>query len=144
MAAYLMVSIAGGILFGVMDGVINANPFAQSLFAVYKPIAKTSVNFIAGILIDLAYGFIMAAVFFAPVCQPAWHGWHNERIELCRSCLVLQGCNVRSLYLDDVYRACQDHPLHIDDRIAGNACPGHSVWNILASGGITDHYRAGG
>lgn len=63
MATYLMVSIAGGILFGVMDGVINANPFAQRLFAVYKPIAKTSVNFIAGIVIDLAYGFIMAAVF---------------------------------------------------------------------------------
>jgi hypothetical protein len=42
---------------------INANPLAIKLFEVYKPIAKTSLNFVAGILIDLAYGFILAALF---------------------------------------------------------------------------------
>jgi hypothetical protein len=50
-------------LFGILDGLINANPFAVKLFEAYKPIAKTSANFVAGILIDLAYGFIMAGIF---------------------------------------------------------------------------------
>ena len=63
MTGYIIVSVIGGILFGVLDGVINANPLANRLYEVYKPIAKTSVNFVAGMLIDLAYGFILAAVF---------------------------------------------------------------------------------
>jgi hypothetical protein len=50
-------------LFGVLDGLINANPFATRLFEVYKPIARTSLNFVAGMVIDLAYGFILAALF---------------------------------------------------------------------------------
>jgi len=63
MTTYVVVSIVGGILFGILDGLINANPVAQRLYAVYKPIAKTSLNIVAGVAIDLAYGFIMAAVF---------------------------------------------------------------------------------
>jgi hypothetical protein len=63
MTAYIIVSVIGGILFGILDGVINANPLATRLYEAYKPIAKTSVNFAAGMLIDLAYGFILAAVF---------------------------------------------------------------------------------
>ena len=63
MTGYIIVSIASGILFGVLDGIINANPLAQRLFEVYKPIAKKSINFIAGIVIDLIYGFVMAGVF---------------------------------------------------------------------------------
>jgi hypothetical protein len=63
MISYIMVSIISGILFGVLDGVINANPLAQRLYEVYKPIAKTSINPLAGIMIDLVYGFVMAAVF---------------------------------------------------------------------------------
>lgn len=42
---------------------INANPLAQRLYAVYKPIAKTSINPLAGMVIDLVYGFVMAGVF---------------------------------------------------------------------------------
>jgi len=63
MIRYLIVSVISGILFGVLDGVINANPVAQRLYDVYKPIAKTSLNLPAGIGIDLAYGFVMAGVF---------------------------------------------------------------------------------
>ncbi len=63
MTTYVVVSIVGGILFGILDGLINANPMAQRLYDVYKPIAKTSLNVVAGVTIDLAYGFIMAAVF---------------------------------------------------------------------------------
>ena len=63
MIRYIIVSIAGGILFGILDCVINANPLAQRLYEVYKPIARTSINPLAGIVIDLAYGFIMAGLF---------------------------------------------------------------------------------
>lgn len=60
---YVIVSVGSGILFGVLDGVINANPLARRLYQVYEPILKKSINPIAGIAIDLVYGFIMAAVF---------------------------------------------------------------------------------
>jgi len=60
---YIIISIISGILFGIMDGLINANPLAQRLYEVYKPIAKTAINVPAGIIIDLIYGFVMAGVF---------------------------------------------------------------------------------
>lgn len=63
MVRYIIVSIFSGILFGILDGVINANPFAQKLFVVFKPIARTSINPIQGVVIDLIYGFLMAGVF---------------------------------------------------------------------------------
>ena len=63
MIRYLVVSALSGILFGILDAVINANPLAQRLYAAYKPIARTSVNPIAGIAIDLVYGFVMAGAF---------------------------------------------------------------------------------
>ena len=63
MTTYVIVSVVSGILFGMLDGLINANPLAQRLYDVYKPIARTSVNFRAGIVIDLVYGFVMAGVF---------------------------------------------------------------------------------
>ena len=63
MAGFIIVSIISGILFGLMDGIINANPFARRLFEIYKPIARTSLNPLAGIVIDLVFGFVMAGVF---------------------------------------------------------------------------------
>ena len=63
MTRFIIVSIIGGILFGILDGVINANPVAQRLYQVYKPIAKKSLNFPGGIVIDLVYGFVLAGVF---------------------------------------------------------------------------------
>lgn len=63
MTTYIIVAVASGILFGFMDAVIHANPLARRLFAVYEPIARASVNAKAGILIDLAYGFVLAGLF---------------------------------------------------------------------------------
>ena len=63
MLRYVLVSIGSGLLFGLLDGLINVNPIAVKLYQVYKPIARTSVNALAGVAIDLAYGFIMAAIF---------------------------------------------------------------------------------
>ena len=63
MIAYIIVGIISGVLFGVLDGLINVNPLAQSLYEVYKPIAKTSINAPAGITIDLIFGLVMAGAF---------------------------------------------------------------------------------
>ncbi len=63
MVRYLIVGLASGLLFGVLDGLINANPFARRLNEAYRPIARTSLNVPAGVAIDLVYGFIMAGVF---------------------------------------------------------------------------------
>jgi hypothetical protein len=63
MANYIFISIISGILFGILDGLINANPLANKLYEIYKPISKTTVNYVAGMIIDLAYGFVLAALF---------------------------------------------------------------------------------
>lgn len=63
MVSYLIVSIISGVLFGILDGLINANPLAKKLNEVYKPIARTSLNIPAGVVIDLVYGFAMAGIF---------------------------------------------------------------------------------
>lgn len=75
MSRYIRVSIASGLLFGAMDGVINANPLAQRLFGFYGPLARASVNATAGIAIDLAYGFILAWLFLRLYdALPGGHG----------------------------------------------------------------------
>jgi hypothetical protein len=63
MIRYVAASIAGGVLFGILDGLIHANPLAQRLYGAFRPIARQSVNALAGIAIDLVYGFVMSAVF---------------------------------------------------------------------------------
>ncbi len=63
MTTYIIVSLVSGLLFAVLDGLKNANPLAVKLLEVYKPISRDSINFIAGIIIDLAYGFILAALY---------------------------------------------------------------------------------
>ncbi len=60
---YIVLSLASGILFGVMDGLLNGNPLGARLLAVYKPIARDTISIPAGVVIDLAYGFLMAAIF---------------------------------------------------------------------------------
>jgi hypothetical protein len=63
MTRYIIVSVISGILFGIMDALINANPLARRLLKVYRPIAKTNINPAAGFIIDLVYGFVMAGAF---------------------------------------------------------------------------------
>lgn len=63
MIRFIVLGAASGILFGLMDALIHANPLAQRLYEYTSPIARTSVNPTAGILIDLSYGFVMAGIF---------------------------------------------------------------------------------
>ncbi len=63
MLPYILVSLGSGILFGILDSLIHANPLAANLYEVYKPLARTSLNVPAGIVIDLLYGFALAGLF---------------------------------------------------------------------------------
>ena len=63
MVRYIIISILSGILFALLDGLINANPIAQKLMECYKPIAKSSVNITTGIAIDIFYGFVMCGIY---------------------------------------------------------------------------------
>lgn len=63
MIRYILVSLSSGILFGIMDGIINGNPLAQKFYKAFETIAKKSINVPAGITIDIVYGFVMAGLF---------------------------------------------------------------------------------
>lgn len=72
----LAVGAGSGILFAFMDGLLNANPLARRLLAVYQPIAREKVNVGAGIVIDLVYGFALAGLFLLMVpVLPGDAGW---------------------------------------------------------------------
>ncbi len=60
---FIVVGASSGLIFAVLDGILNANPLAQRLYAVFKPLARPSVNALAGAGIDVMYGFILAALF---------------------------------------------------------------------------------
>jgi hypothetical protein len=68
----LAVGLAAGLMFAVMDGLINANPMAQRLYAFYRPIVRESVNAPLGVLFDLVSGIVMAILFVA--LKPAFPG----------------------------------------------------------------------
>ena len=68
------VGLAAGLAFAVMDGLINANPVAQRLYAVYRPIARDSVNAPLGLTFDFVSGIVMAFLFVAlgPALPGGW------------------------------------------------------------------------
>jgi hypothetical protein len=63
MIRYILASVGSGLLFALMDGLINANPLAQRLYKVFEPVARKSTSIPAGFAIDLVYGFAMAGIF---------------------------------------------------------------------------------
>jgi len=63
MIRYLIVSLAGGVLFGALDGILNGNPLGQNLLEFFRPITRPALNFRAGILFDLISGFVLAGLF---------------------------------------------------------------------------------
>jgi len=63
MIRFIISAVLTGLLFGMFDGLINANPYAIKLMECYKPIAKQSINIPAGIIIDLVYGFAISGLF---------------------------------------------------------------------------------
>lgn len=70
----LAVGLAAGLVFAVMDGLINANPVAQRLYVVYRPIARGSVNAPLGLAFDFVSATVMAFLFVAltPALPGGW------------------------------------------------------------------------
>ncbi len=63
MLRQIVVGLVAGVAFLILDGLLNANPVAQRAYAVYRPIARSSVNAAAGSVVDLGYGLILVALF---------------------------------------------------------------------------------
>jgi hypothetical protein len=63
MLKFIITAVLTGLLFGIMDGLINGNPYAVKLMECYKPIAKQQIDIPVGLLIDLLYGFVISAIF---------------------------------------------------------------------------------
>ena len=63
MRRQIIIGLVAGVAFLILDGVLNANPLAQRLYAAYQPIARPSVHALAGSAVDLAYGVILAGLF---------------------------------------------------------------------------------
>ena len=63
MGTYILVSVGSGLLLAVLDAVFNANPYAQRLYSAYGPIARKSIPIVRGILIDIAFGFLLAGFY---------------------------------------------------------------------------------
>jgi hypothetical protein len=59
----VIVGVGVGLVFAILDGLLNANPLAQRLYAVYRPIARQSVNAPLGLLFDIISGVVLAALF---------------------------------------------------------------------------------
>jgi hypothetical protein len=60
---YLMVGLASGIIFVLLDFVLNVNPLAQRVSAPYRPIARKAMPLAAAVVIDLLSGLAMAGIF---------------------------------------------------------------------------------
>ncbi len=62
-ARILAVGASVGLAFAILDGLLNANPVAQRVYAAYRPIARESVNAPLGFSFDIISGVVMAALF---------------------------------------------------------------------------------
>ena len=60
---FLFVGVGGGLLFAVLDGLLNGNPLAGRVLAYLKPIARERIRIAAGVALDLLWGFAMAAIY---------------------------------------------------------------------------------
>jgi len=108
---YIVVSTAGGVLFVVLDALLNANPLARELYAVFQPISRSEINVPAGVFIDLAYGFILAALFLLLYRSLPGTPGIAKGISFCVHALVSQGGHVGTLPVDDGCRSGSPPPL---------------------------------
>jgi len=60
---FVVVSWACGILYWILDGVINWNPYALKLYQAHKSNVKMAFSISKSFFIYLIYGFVMAGIF---------------------------------------------------------------------------------
>ena len=137
MLRYVVVSIVSGILFGILDGVINANPLAQRLFEVYKPVAKTSINPLAGMVIDLVYGFVTAGVFLLLYKSLPGGTGPVKGGELCVIGVVFPSCHVHCIAVGHVQHTRRGIALLSCHGIGRDAGTRRAVWADLETSGVS-------
>ncbi len=66
--------VAAGLAFALLDALLNANPVAARLLAVYRPITRASINAPLGLAFDVVSGVVMAYlyVFLTPALPGGW------------------------------------------------------------------------
>jgi hypothetical protein len=67
---FIFVGLASGILFALLDFVINVNPLARRLSEPYRAIARKEMPLAAAVVIDLLSGLAMAGIFL--LLRPAF------------------------------------------------------------------------
>jgi hypothetical protein len=60
---FIIVGLTSGIIFWILEGIINANPYAQKLYVAFKPILKPTISIPKAFLIYLFYGFVFSGMF---------------------------------------------------------------------------------
>lgn len=60
---FVVAGVTSGLAMAVLDGLVNANPVGRRRLAYLAPIARKRLAAGAGIVIDLAWGFAMAAIY---------------------------------------------------------------------------------
>jgi len=63
MIRFIITAVLTGLFFGILDGLINGNPYAARLMECYRPIARQRINIPAGLLVDLIYGFVISGLY---------------------------------------------------------------------------------
>lgn len=63
MVRFIIISIISGVLLMILDSIVNVNPYAQKVYAVFKPILKTTINLPLNLLLYLVNGFALAGFF---------------------------------------------------------------------------------
>ncbi|MHB1319786.1 MAG: hypothetical protein ACYCYF_14330 [Anaerolineae bacterium] len=81
MGSTIIVGLASGLLFAILDMLINANPLARRLNALFLPIARQRVNPIVGLALDLIFGVVMAVLYVQ--LRPALGGTSDLARGLC-------------------------------------------------------------
>jgi len=72
MAAFLGVGLVGGLIFLLLDFLLNVNPLARRLSQAYAPIARKQMPLAPAIAMDLLLGVAMAGFFL--MLRPAFPG----------------------------------------------------------------------
>lgn len=62
---YLIISLACGILYWILDGIITWNPYAQKLYqsSAFRSNVKPAFSLLKSFCVYLVYGFAMAGIF---------------------------------------------------------------------------------
>ena len=90
MTRYIIASVGAGILFVLLDALLNVNPLAQRLHRAYEPLARKTMNPLPAVAIDLAYGFVIAGLYLLLRQALPGAGWPAKAVSFAAMLWVLR------------------------------------------------------